>query len=315
MLNPIIQDLKNNKQTANRCIIFCKTYDITFEIFQLLAIKLNEIKSLFVNSDFPISAEEKMKYRLVDKYDACTAPSVKDNIVKSFGDPHGILRVVVATVAFGMGMDCHNVRHVIHWGPPDDLDMYIQESGRGGRDGLMCEATLYYSTSEINCKHVSQEMAKYCEGQTRCRRDTLMEVFLDKSINCDIKKPYPQHSCCDTCSQTCQCNGCKVKNVSQPLPQPSPDSCLQSSNVSYAKDLEHELIEYRSSVFKSQHPTASYLLGYQMSVGFIDDVIKQICTNYLKIKSPFCLLLSTHITLTKFLKSFRNTNHHHEFHF
>ncbi len=50
-----------------------------------------------------------------------------------------VLHVVIATVAFGMGIDCPDVREVIHWGVPEDAEMYVQESGRGG--GL-CHAIL-----------------------------------------------------------------------------------------------------------------------------------------------------------------------------
>ena len=50
-----------------------------------------------------------------------------------------VLRVVIATVAFGMGIDCPDVREVIHWGVPEDAEMYVQENGRGG--GL-CHAIL-----------------------------------------------------------------------------------------------------------------------------------------------------------------------------
>ena len=107
--------LNDNKEYANRCIIFCRTYDSTFEVFEMLASELNKKDSLYIAGDNIPQPGEKMKNRLVDKYDACTAPSVKNHIVQSFSDPQGVLCVVVATIAFGMGLDCPNARHVIHW--------------------------------------------------------------------------------------------------------------------------------------------------------------------------------------------------------
>ena len=48
----------------------------------------------------------------------------------------------MGTIAFGMGIDCHDVRNIIHFGAPDDGESYIQETGRAGRDGLPALATL-----------------------------------------------------------------------------------------------------------------------------------------------------------------------------
>ena len=56
----------------------------------------------------------------MDMFTACTSVDVKEDVVKSFTQPEGRLRIIVATVAFGMGMDCSNVRRIIHWGPPSD---------------------------------------------------------------------------------------------------------------------------------------------------------------------------------------------------
>ena len=49
----------------------------------------------------------------------------------------------MATVAFGMGLDFTNVHCIIHWGPASDIEQYLQETGRAGRDGLPSVATLH----------------------------------------------------------------------------------------------------------------------------------------------------------------------------
>ena len=48
--------------------------------------------------------------------------------------------MVVATVAFGMGIDCPDVRQIVHLGPSGDMEAYVQETGRGGYDSSQCLA-------------------------------------------------------------------------------------------------------------------------------------------------------------------------------
>lgn len=76
----------------------------------------------------------------------------QQNIVGSFTKPDGTLRLVFITVAFSMGLDLPNVRRIVHWSPPDDLDMYVQEIGRAGRDGEDAVAVLYYSDKAKRAK-------------------------------------------------------------------------------------------------------------------------------------------------------------------
>lgn len=61
-------------------------------------------------------------------FTACTHPDVKKQILSHFSKLDSILRVIVATIAFGMGLDCPNVRRIIYWGLLEDIELDLQET-------------------------------------------------------------------------------------------------------------------------------------------------------------------------------------------
>ena len=92
------------------------------------------------------------KERLVDIYIKVTSASCKKAILKLFAERAGCLRIIIASVAFGMGVNCPDVRKVIHFRAPASLSSYVQESGRAGRNNQASQVILFHSAEEFGAR-------------------------------------------------------------------------------------------------------------------------------------------------------------------
>jgi ATP-dependent DNA helicase RecQ len=118
-------------------------------------------------------------------------------------------KIIVATIAFGMGIDKSNVRFVIHYNLPKNLEGYYQEIGRAGRDGLAAETVLYYNMRDFVLysqfaddgantemqKEKLNRMLQFAEAKS-CRRKILLSYFgehLNENCNnCDVCENPPK---------------------------------------------------------------------------------------------------------------------------
>ena len=189
---PLAKEIQQKRVHMDRVIIYCTTYDNCSSMYLFLRARLRK------EMTEPIGSRDLAQFRLVDMFTACTPMSVKEDILQSFCDVNGILRVVVATVAFGMGLDCPNVRRIIHWGLSADLEQYVQETGRAGRDNVASLATLYLPPMSL--RFADQRMKEYCNNVDKCRRLLMLEQFKDTPTNpCSDDINYSKGFCCDVC--------------------------------------------------------------------------------------------------------------------
>ncbi|GHU43189.1 ATP-dependent DNA helicase RecQ [Spirochaetia bacterium] len=163
-------------------IVFCSSRPGTEKLARYLRINLNETEIKFYHAG--LLREEKSD---VEKW--------------FFGSDNGVL---IATCAYGMGVDKSNIRTVIHRDCPPSAEAYLQESGRAGRDGKFSRAFLLWGPDDESAMKRAKTDADrarlaglfaYARDTKNCRRESLLEL-----LNYNSPGDKPETECCDVCA-------------------------------------------------------------------------------------------------------------------
>jgi ATP-dependent DNA helicase RecQ len=192
----LLQEIETKRTSLPRTVIFCRSIKTCASLFKLFLSHLRE------KSYEPVGSELSVANRLFAMYHARIDDSDKREILASLTDPDGKCRLLFCTVAFGMGVNIPDIRYIIHYGPPTDIDDYFQECGRAGRDGSESFAILYLFGG-CTIGRVSPKMKEYCKLSKGCRRNYLLYQFSSEVAVMD--NSTVEHYCCDLCTINCVC--------------------------------------------------------------------------------------------------------------
>ena len=168
-----------NKDDVEKTIIYCTRIEDCADIWAFLRDK--------IRTAYPDALP-------IDMYHSCTPPSCKSYVLDEFPKVDSSLKVIIATCALGIGVNISDIRTIIHYGLASDIESYVQEIGRAGRDGRSANAYLNYTNQQYGrCKDAP--MKEYARNtESVCRRTLLLKTFQEEP------QQISSNLCCDICS-------------------------------------------------------------------------------------------------------------------
>lgn len=269
----LVEEAKKNGTTTERTIIYTQIIQQCSHIYATL-------RSMLGNSFFAETIGDRTNV-ILEIIHSCSPPSNKDSVLKSFQDINGNIRILVATIAFGMGVDCQGVHRTIHFGPSKNLEAFVQEAGRAARDGE--QSVSYFLYHGLLLTHVERDIKDFINLKD-CRRTGLLKHF-DESYSCEAVVP---HLCCDNCAKECKCESSDCGSIAMYPRKEVEKHAFPRERVTTERDkkkLEEKLFGYHKSlvgklVGKHANGIIKSQTALPLLIGFSKFQIMQVLQHY-----------------------------------
>lgn len=210
-------------------------------------------------------------YNCIGMFHAKTLQTHKERVSESLVESNGTCRVVFVSTALGMGVNMRDVRQVVHYGPPRQMEDFVQEISRAGRDGKPAKSILLYTG--LHLKKCEQTVKDYAKTETVCLRKIMLSKFAAKESG-----TLDHHDCCCICHKTCNCSGQGCKVLIPSFAEAPNDTAFRSHKERKVKtyqtaELEELLVDYKVELEKK---CSSYVLSSEATTGFSSTLIKSV---------------------------------------
>lgn len=272
--NNLIEELRVSNSSCQRTMIFCQTRKQCALLYSVFKDNLG--------NDFYLNKTPNPKERMMEMFHSGTPESVKKHILDNISRCNGHIRVIACTIAFGMGVNCKGVHRIVHFGPAKNLECYVQECGRAGRDGQPSTCILLHNG--LLAAHCADDIKDYLSNDKECRR-TFMYSYFPGEFSSNISG----HQCCDICSKSCRCGQESFSEPGMSLESNADETCTVSSeSVRSVKEMDK--IKLRGELFKFMKDllirnTSGAIASVNIMHEFTSFYIQQVLDNYDKIKT------------------------------